>query len=206
MKQEAILLKNNKKGFTLIEVLVSIVILSIIAIVSTNFLQSSISAREEGAKKLQNIKELNIASSIVRRDMRQILNVPIRDYFGNNLKGNFIADAISNSIVFTTLVNSSFSTSRVRRVEYLYQDKKFIRRQYFADNPYSYEEYFETTLLDEVADIEFSYMTNRKWYPVWPIDIITKVKIPELVKITFVKNDLKYEWIINPNIDYVYKK
>ena len=44
-------------------------------------------AREEGANKLQNIKELNIASSIVRRDMRQILNVPIRDYFGNNLKG-----------------------------------------------------------------------------------------------------------------------
>ena len=206
MKQEAILLKNNKKGFTLIEVLVSIVILSIIAIVSTNFLQSSISAREEGAKKLQNIKELNIASSIVRRDMRQILNVPIRDYFGNNLKGNFIADAISNSIVFTTLVNSSFSTSRVRRVEYLYQDKKFIRRQYFADNPYSYEEYFETILLDEVTEIEFSYMTNRKWYPVWPIDITTKLKIPELVKITFVKNDLKYEWIINPNIDYVYKK
>jgi type II secretion system protein J len=206
MKQEAILLKNNKKGFTLIEVLVSIVILSIIAIVSTNFLQSSISAREEGAKKLQNIKELNIASSILRRDMRQILNVPIRDYFGNNLKGNFIADAISNSIVFTTLVNSSFSTSRVRRVEYLYQDKKFIRRQYFADNPYSYEEYFETTLLDEVTEIEFSYMTNRKWYPVWPIDITTKLKIPELVKITFVKNDLKYEWIINPNIDYVYKK
>jgi type II secretion system protein J len=206
MKQEAILLKNNKKGFTLIEVLVSIVILSIIAIVSTNFLQSSISAREEGAKKLQNIKELNIASSILRRDMRLILNVPIRDYFGNNLKGNFIADAISNSIVFTTLVNSSFSTSRVRRVEYLYQDKKFIRRQYFADNPYSYEEYFETTLLDEVTEIEFSYMTNRKWYPVWPIDITTKVKIPELVKITFVKNDLKYEWIINPNIDYVYKK
>ena len=206
MKQEDILLKNNKKGFTLIEVLVSIVILSIIAIVSTNFLQSSIAAREEGAKKLQNIKELNIASSIVRRDMRQILNVPIRDYFGNNLKGNFIADAISNSIVFTTLVNSSFSTSRVRRVEYLYQDKKFIRRQYFADNPYSYEEYFETTLLDEVTKIEFSYMTNRKWYSVWPIDITTKIKIPELVKITFVKNDLKYEWIINPNIDYVYKK
>ena len=66
--------------------------------------------------------------------MRQILNVPIRDYFGNNLKGNFIADTVSNSIVFTTLVNSSFSTSRVRRVEYIYQDEDFIRRQYFADS------------------------------------------------------------------------
>jgi hypothetical protein len=49
-------------------------------------------------------------------------------------------------------------------------------------------------------------MTNRKWYAVWPIDIITKAKIPELVKITFTKNNLQYEWIINPNIDYVYKR
>ncbi|MDB9861583.1 prepilin-type N-terminal cleavage/methylation domain-containing protein, partial [Gammaproteobacteria bacterium] len=137
MKQGDILLNKHEKGFTLIEVLVSIVILSIIAVVSTNFLQSSIEAREQGANKLQKIKELNIASSIVRRDMRQILNVPIRDYFGNNLKGNFIADQTANSIIFTTLVNSSFSTTKVRRVEYLFQDNAFIRKQYYADNPYS---------------------------------------------------------------------
>ena len=55
MKHGATLLKNNSKGFTLIEVLVSIVILSIIAVVSTNFLQSSVEARDESSKKLQNI-------------------------------------------------------------------------------------------------------------------------------------------------------
>ena len=176
MKQEATLLNKNK-GFTLIEVLVSIVILSIIAVVSTNFLQSSIDAREESSNKLQDLKEFNIASSIVRRDMRQILNVPIRDYFGNNLKGNFVADRASNSLIFTTLVNSSFSTSKVRRVEYLLIDDSLIRRQYFADNPYSYEEFFETNLLDDINDIEFSYLNNSKWYSEWPIDILTKRKI-----------------------------
>ncbi len=205
MKQEATLLNKNK-GFTLIEVLVSIVILSIIAVVSTNFLQSSVDAREESSNKLQDLKEFNIASSIVRRDMRQILNVPIRDYFGNNLKGNFVADRASNSLIFTTLVNSSFSTSKVRRVEYLLIDDSLIRRQYFADNPYSYEEFFETNLLDDINDIEFSYLNNSKWYSEWPIDILTKRKIPNLIRITFTKNNLDYEWIINPNIDYVYKK
>jgi general secretion pathway protein J len=80
MKQGDILLKNSFKGFTLIEVLVSIVILSIIAIVSTNFLQSSIDAKSETSLKLQNTKELNIASNIVRRDIRQLINVPIRDF------------------------------------------------------------------------------------------------------------------------------
>ena len=206
MKQGDILLNKHEKGFTLIEVLVSIVILSIIAVVSTNFLQSSIEAREEGANKLQKIKELNIASSIVRRDMRQILNVPIRDYFGNNLKGNFIADQTANSIIFTTLVNSSFSTTKVRRVEYLFKDNTFIRKQYYADNPYSYDEFFETVLLNNISEIEFSYMNSAKWYSVWPMDSITKNKIPELVKISFIKDGLQYEWFINPNIDYVYKK
>tara|TARA_B100001113_G_scaffold193313_1_gene158502 strand:+ start:3445 stop:4044 length:600 start_codon:yes stop_codon:yes gene_type:complete len=199
-------LLNKNKGFTLIEVLVSIVILSIIAVVSTNFLQSSVDAREESSNKLQDLKEFNIASSIVRRDMRQILNVPIRDFFGNNLKGNFVADRASNSLIFTTLVNSSFSTSKVRRVEYLLIDDSLIRRQYFADNPYSYEEFFETNLLDDINDIEFSYLNNSKWYSEWPIDILTKRKIPNLIRITFTKNNLDYEWIINPNIDYVYKK
>jgi type II secretion system protein J len=206
MKHGATLLKNNSKGFTLIEVLVSIVILSIIAVVSTNFLQSSVEARDESSKKLQNIKELNIASSILRRDIRQIINVPMRDYFGNNLKGNFIADTASDSLVFTTLVNASYSTSRIRRVEYLYQNNALIRKQYYADNPYSYDEFFETTLLEDISEIEFSYLGTSKWYASWPIDLITQRKIPELIKITFTRNNLEYEWIINPNIDYVYKK
>ena len=206
MKHGATLLKNNSKGFTLIEVLVSIAILSIIAVVSTNFLQSSVEARDESSKKLQNIKELNIASSILRRDIRQIINVPMRDYFGNNLKGNFIADTASDSLVFTTLVNASYSTSRIRRVEYLYQNNALIRKQYYADNPYSYDEFFETTLLEDISEIEFSYLGTSKWYASWPIDLITQRKIPELIKITFTRNNLEYEWIINPNIDYVYKK
>ena len=206
MKHGATLLKNNSKGFTLIEVLVSIVILSIIAVVSTNFLQSSVEARDESSKKLQNIKELNIASSILRRDIRQIINVPMRDYFGNNLKGNFIADTASDSLVFTTLVNASYSTSKIRRVEYLYQNNALIRKQYYADNPYSYDEFFETTLLEDISEIEFSYLGTSKWYASWPIDLITQRKIPELIKITFTRNNLEYEWVINPNIDYVYKK
>ena len=206
MKDEVTLLKNNSKGFTLIEVLVSIVILSIIAVVSTNFLQSSVEARDESSKKLQNIKELNIASSILRRDIRQIINVPMRDYFGNNLKGNFLAATASDSLVFTTLVNASYSTSRIRRVEYLYQNNALIRKQYYADNPYSYDEFFETTLLEDISEIEFSYLGTSKWYASWPIDLITQRKIPELIKITFTRNNLEYEWVINPNIDYVYKK
>jgi hypothetical protein len=117
-----------------------------------------------------------------------------------------LADPSSNSLIFTTLVNSSNSTSRVRRIEYLYQDESIIRKQYYADNPYSYDEHFETILLKDVSEFELSYMEAKKWYSVWPIDTATKNKIPELVKLTFTRQSLEYEWIINPDIDYVYKK
>ena len=60
--------------------------------------------------------------------------------------------------------------------------------------------------LKDVSEFELSYMEAKKWYSVWPIDTATKNKIPELVKLTFTRQSLEYEWIINPDIDYVYKK
>ena len=127
-------------------------------------------------------------------------------YIKNKENGVILISVLLIVLVLSAIAMSIGSNFLLAFKRSIYQDEDFIRRQYFADNPYSYDEYFETTLLDEITDIEFSYMTNRKWYAVWPIDITTKAKIPELVKITFIKNDLEYEWVINPNIDYVYKR
>ena len=79
-----------KKGFTLIEVLISLVILSIIAIVSTNFLQSSIDLRNQSKSKVDDIKVFNLGVSTIRRDLMSTVNLPMRDNFGNQLP-NFIA-------------------------------------------------------------------------------------------------------------------
>ena len=57
----------NNKGFTIIEVLISLVILSMIAIVSSNILKSSLDTEQETSLQLNSIKELNLASTIIRR-------------------------------------------------------------------------------------------------------------------------------------------
>ena len=51
----------NNKGFTIIEVLVSLVILSMIAIVSSNILKSSLESEQETSAQLNSIKELSLA-------------------------------------------------------------------------------------------------------------------------------------------------
>jgi len=54
--------ENNKsnQGFTLIEVLISIVIMTIITIVSTNILQSSLSSRDATFKVLNQVQQFNL--------------------------------------------------------------------------------------------------------------------------------------------------
>ena len=80
------------KGFTIIEVLVSLVILSMIAIVSSNILSSSLDTEQETSLQLNSIKELNLASTIIKRDLRQIANVNLKDFYGSNINGTFISE------------------------------------------------------------------------------------------------------------------
>ena len=79
----------NNKGFTIIEVLVALIILSMIAIITSNILQSSLESEKISSQRLNSIKELNLASSILRRDIRQIANVSIKDFYGNKINGTF---------------------------------------------------------------------------------------------------------------------
>ena len=71
------------RGFTLIEVLVSLVILSMITIITSNILQSSLETEQISSERLQSARALNLSSIILRRDIRQIINVPLRDYYGD---------------------------------------------------------------------------------------------------------------------------
>ena len=89
----------NNKGFTIIEILISLVILSMIAIVSSNILKSSLNTEQETSLQLNSIKELNLASTIFRRDLRQIVNVNSKDFYGNNLSGTLISQVNSKSLM-----------------------------------------------------------------------------------------------------------
>ena len=60
------ILSMNSKGFTIVEVLVSLIILSIITVISSNILQSSLDSERDATEHLNSIKEFNLYSSIMR--------------------------------------------------------------------------------------------------------------------------------------------
>tara|TARA_B100000475_G_scaffold75144_1_gene53926 strand:+ start:439 stop:1053 length:615 start_codon:yes stop_codon:yes gene_type:complete len=199
--------KNLRSGFTLIEVLIAIIIMTVIAVISTNILQSSLSSREFTNQSLERIKKINLASNLVRRDFRQSVNVPMRDLYGQPLKATFLSPEGSKRIIFTVLVNRySEETSGVRRVEYLFNENSFIRRQYFAGNPYSSSDYSESVLFKDIDDVKISFSDGIKWVNSWPLDELTQRSIPRLIQIQLMQNNKSIEWIISPKNDYVYQQ
>lgn len=193
----------NNKGFTIIEVLVSLVILSIIAIVSSNILKSSLETEQETSLQLESIKELNLASTIIRRDFRQIINVSLKDYFGNNLYGTLICQVNSKSVIFNSNIKSiSNEVSPIKRINYELIDNKLIRKQFFSSNPYSQDDFTQMELIKDIENLQFSFLYENTWHESWPISLITSKKIPTLIKIEFSKKNKEYSWIIDPNITY----
>lgn len=195
------------KGFTLIEILISLVILSMIAVISSNILQSSLELERSSTSRLAEVRNLNFSSVIIRRDIRQIVNTNLRDGFGNSIDGTFSGNNITKKFFFNTKVNSiSNEVSPIKRVEYELIDDKFTRKQFFSSNPYNLDEYISSNVIEGVSEIEILFLNENQWYSSWPIDQNTSNKIPKLIKLEFIQNNKKYLWIIEPNIDYEVQK
>ena len=194
---------NNNNGFTIIEVLVSLVILSMIALVSSNILKSSLETEQETSQHLNYIKELNLASTIIRRDFRQIVNVTSKDFYGNEMYGTFISPINTQSLMFNSNIKSlSDEVSPIKRIRYEFENKTLNRKQYFSTKPYDQDDYTSIELIDNIDDLKLTFLYENAWHESWPISLITSKKIPTLIKIEFSKQNKDYSWIIDPNISY----
>ena len=195
-----------RQGFTLIEAMISMVIVSLILLISTNILESSISSRTQTLNVLDDVKEFNLISNTLRRDFRQAMNVPMRDTFGLPVNATFYSAEQSNRVTLTTKVNhSNTMTSNLRRIEYLLQDGAFVRRQYYAVNPYMSQESFESKLFEDVDDLSFGFSDGSKWYSQWPNDEVTSRTMPQLIQVKLVIDNHKIEWLIAPRIKHEYQ-
>ncbi len=72
----------NANGFTLIEMLVSLAIFALIGISAYQVLASSALVSEREQTRTENMHELDRALRIIERDLRQVVNRPVRDEFG----------------------------------------------------------------------------------------------------------------------------
>jgi len=195
------------KGFTLIEIIISLIILSVILLISSNILSSALNYQSSTNINLKKVNELNLASTIIRRDLRQAVNVPSRDFFGNLEPSTFNGDYSNKSISFNTFISDiSIDTSSIKKILYFFNDNNLYRRQYYSSSPFKNDDYFESILLKNISEVNFTYMHERRWHNSWPVGDISSRKIPTLIRIDFKMNNNDYHWIIEPDIKNVYQQ
>lgn len=201
--------KNNlySPGFTLIEVLISIVILSIITVITSSFLQSSIQSRELVSSQSSKILGINLLSKTLRSDITNAINVPMMTFNGIIENATFRGEIGSNGFTLTAKLGNSASKDQViARVQYLLKDDVFVRKQYFTSNPADPEAFIETKLMSDIKYAQIEFSDGNNWYFTWPQNTLTSKKIPSLIKVFLEKETGEhFTWIIPHSLSLVYE-
>ena len=147
----------NQRGFTLVEVLVSLFIFSIISIGATIALTQSLKTKEQLASAMDELSELNIARTIIKNDMSAITLRASRDQLGDKRPYSLFSDStVLLSFTRRGLENPGGLEKRgdLERVNYVFEEGSLIRISYEHENPGQMPNTYRLVLLKNIEDIK----------------------------------------------------
>ena len=161
------------RGFTLIEVLVSVFLLSILAAFCYETLNYVRGSRETTSRAFDRIRDLELAVHYLTTDFEQLQPRPVRDLLGSAVLPALLANGLTTDIV--TLSRGGWPNSAglprgtLQRVTYLIDNGTLVR-QYptvldatLGNTPQRRE------LLKEVVSVHIRYLdATRQWQEQWP--------------------------------------
>ena len=148
---------NSQRGFTLIEVLVSLFIFSIISIGATTALTQSLKTKEQLASVMDELNEINIARTIIKNDMSAITLRASRDELGDKRPYSLFSDStVLLSFTRRGLENPGGLEKRgdLERVNYVFEEGSLIRVSYEHENPGQMPNTYRLVLLKNIKDIK----------------------------------------------------
>ena len=148
---------NSQRGFTLIEVLVSLFIFSIISIGATTALTQSLKTKEQLASVMDKLSEINIARTIIKNDISAITLRASRDELGDKRPYSLFSDStVLLSFTRRGLENPGGLEKRgdLERVNYVFEEGSLIRISYEHENPGQMPNTYRLVLLKNIEDIK----------------------------------------------------
>ena len=204
----------RQPGFTLLEMLFTIVIFALMYVVAVEFLSSAMNNRDtlsEGATELEDAQR---AVTYLTLDFEQMIARPVRDPYGDPqpaLIGN------DNYVEFTRLGWANpFALRRrseMQRVVYAFEDEKLYRRYWPVLDTNVATEFQEDVLLDGVADFKVRYLDQAQtgevgWLEFWPEPALANTpvwqqRLPKSVEIDIEMEDGQtlhryFRTVVNP--------
>lgn len=180
----------NRKGFTLLEVLISLAIFSIIGLATVKQISQIQETKNLTAEQLDTYNAVRTALAILRSDINQAFHIRYDDLGEENRAAvassqqapHTVFDGRKKEVVFTSLSHRNYY--RERRESEQTEISYFLQTRDGADSPSLmkreatmidsdlYEGGPIYTILDGVADLEFAYWNPKtgKWVDTWNSD------------------------------------
>ncbi|MDH5545705.1 MAG: type II secretion system minor pseudopilin GspJ [Gammaproteobacteria bacterium] len=167
-----IALKRQARGFSLIELLISLAVFSILSVMAYSGLQIVLDSKGHTEQQADRLVEVQRAMTIIQRDIEQVIGRSIRDSYGDRkpaLEGSFFGEF---PLSFTRAGKRN-PMKRVRstmeRVSYRLAEEKLDRLSVeMLDQPHVVEP-LERHLLSDVKELKFRYMDkDLQWQDAWP--------------------------------------
>lgn len=180
------------RGFTLLELLVAIAILSLVAVGSYELLFSTIATRDQAMTRERGLRELQRAEMLLQRDLVQAVKRPVRDEFGDVQPGFVIPRA--NQMEFSRLGWRNplqEPRSEVVRVRWLVANGRLLREHWPVLDRARDSQPVQTVLLEKVSDFRIMVHGEGSWTAAWPglsgdgQRNARSAPLPEAVEVTF---------------------
>jgi len=188
-------IKNLKRGFTLLELLVALSIFSILSVMAYGGLQTVITTKQSTQKSADRIAEIQLAMMRISNDLRQAVSRSIRDEYGD-FSPAMQSSKNSNETMAWTRAGyrnpAHLKRSHVQRVAYKLQQQKLLRITWPVLDRAQDTKAMETEVLLNIESIEWRFLNNEnEWLSTWPEegDKAELYPLPKAVELTLELQD-----------------
>lgn len=155
--------KRWQQGFTLLEVLLAMAISATVAVLAYSQLSVAISASEVHQVKAKQLADIQLVLNVIERDIRNIVNRPIRDEF-DELEGALYGGELQEFVL--TFTRSGWDNPQdlprgdLQRVRYRYENRELWRESWSTlDRENAEDGFSKVLLLSDVAELRIRFMT-----------------------------------------------
>jgi len=180
----------NEKGFTLIEILVSIFLASLIVVLVFSGLSTSLSMNEKTLNRSNLLSQITLTDKTIKRDLLHALDRKARDERGDELDSPLFGETLLNEGIFlafsihTPIKNTS--QGALKWVEYSKEGTQIIRSEYsYADKVLDSLKH-TSILLESVDSLDIKFFNQGSFTEVWPPqETVEFSELPQMIEISF---------------------
>ncbi len=185
-----------KHGYTLIEILIALFIFSIIAVIVSTALTSVLKSRGATQESVQRLAEIQMAMSVIERDLSQIIIREVHNEEGNLEQTLYETSENGSQRIALTRAGyanplSAYRRSTLQRIEYKVSNGKLIRINWPVLDRVSDTQFQERELLSDVADVKWRFLdVGLKFHDLWPPVESLAFEVPAAIEIEVTLTDL----------------